>query len=98
MESVIVRLGNARIDGRTGEKVASMIDRWKSQGARVVVLDVGPQAVVEHAGARALAQASAKLGGGLRIAGLNARGRALVHSLRLDSELALFEWWSDAVA
>ncbi len=99
MSIVLASFGNRRVDARFGHALLDQVDRWIAEGATAVVLELGPDAVVDYAGARALGAASAKLGEGrLRVAGLGARGRTMLRSLRLSDDIALFEWWTDAVA
>ncbi|MBS2012053.1 MAG: hypothetical protein JST00_04150 [Deltaproteobacteria bacterium] len=69
-----------------------------AQGAKTVVLDLGPFTTMDFDGARALEVASGLLGGrGLVAAGLSSRARTLLRSLRLVDRIRLVEWWADAV-
>lgn len=95
----VLSLACRRLDQEAGAHVVDLVKSSVAQGARTVVLDFGPFTAVDFGGARALELAAEKLGRhrGLVAAGLNARARALLRSLRLVDRVRLVEWWADAV-
>ncbi|HEY8072608.1 MAG TPA: STAS domain-containing protein [Labilithrix sp.] len=99
MSIILASSGNSRVDARFGDALLASVDKWIAEGATAIVLELGPQAVIDFAGARALGMASKRLGRGrLRVTGLGARSRTLLRSLGLSEDIALFEWWTEAVA
>jgi anti-anti-sigma regulatory factor len=98
-ETVVISLLGARIDAEAGGRVLSLVETCMADGAKNVVLDLGPRTVIDFAGAAALGRASATLGGHgrLRLAGLSSRARARLRSLRLTEDIVLVEWWAHAV-
>jgi len=97
-DTVIVSLANARIDGACRGELLELIETCLEEGAASVVLDLGPSVVLDFAGARALTDAQKRLGQGkLTVAGLGARARTLLQSLRVHETVGIVEWWADAV-
>lgn len=98
-DTFVLSFSCRRLDEETGAEMLTIVKSCVSQGARTVVLDFGPFTSVDFGGARALEEAAEKVGShrGLVAAGLNARARALLRSLRLVDRVRLVEWWADAV-
>lgn len=98
-DTFVVSLACHRLDAAAGDALITIVEDCILEGARHLVLDFGPYTVIETSGARALTLAREALGddGALHVAGLNARARAMLRSLRVTDRVELIEWWSDGV-
>ncbi|MDB4941436.1 MAG: hypothetical protein JWP97_970 [Labilithrix sp.] len=97
-DTEILSLSCPRLDALAGFKLLELVAASKKRGANTVVLDLGPNTVIDFAGARAVEAASRHVGDGrLFLAGLNSRARALLRAVRVTEHVQLVEWWTDAM-
>jgi anti-anti-sigma regulatory factor len=95
----IVALACHELDAAHGARLIEVVKKSMIEGATRVVIDFPQDVVINFAGVRALETSSRTLGGAqhLCISGLGPRMRALLETVELTDDVALFEWWGDAV-
>ena len=96
-DTEVLSLACPRLDERRGAAVVDLVLASVKNGARQVVVELGPETVIDFAGARALRAAAAEVGTGrFFVAGLSGRARAMLRAVRVSEQVRMVEWWTDA--
>lgn len=98
-DAAIVSLAGQRLDGACRDEILELVDACIDEGASSIVLDLAPTMALDPTGARVIAEAARRIGGGRRLvlSGLNARARATLCAHRVTEAVELVGWWGEAV-
>lgn len=97
-DTEILALSCPRLAAQSGAKLLALVMASVKRGARNVVLDFGPDTVVDFDGAEALEAASKRVAtGSLYVAGLSGSARKHLRLAQVAQHLGMVDVWTDAM-